>query len=108
MTNEKHSLLLPPIVEQHGSKKVVVDGTHRLFYLYAMQQRPNAFCMILKRNIPDLPGRPVPFTNLKAWPRNLPREQVFIEYKPNLYRYFIEMDEKLAGGVFDGNNWHFR
>lgn len=103
----RRSLLLPPILEEHSGGLVVVDGTHRLFRLFAERQRANAFCIVLK-NAPDLPGRPVPFRDVKAWPRKLPREQVFIEYKPSLYRNFIEMDERLASGVFSDGGWHFK
>lgn len=107
ISNYNNSLILPPILEVHGDKLVVVDGTHRLFHLYAEQQRTGAFCVIVN-NAPDLPCKPVPFKNVRAWPRNLSREHVFIEYNHSLYRNFVPMDEKLGDGNFSNGIWSSR
>lgn len=87
-------LLLPPILEAHDGKLVVVDGTHRLFELHAKQQQTGAYCLVV-RNRPRLPCTPVPFTDVRMWPGNLTREKMFKEYEPSWYRNFSEMEKAL-------------
>jgi hypothetical protein len=89
------SLLLPPILEEHDGKLVVVDGTHRLFHLFAIQQRSRAMCVVVS-GAPELPGRPIPFREVKSYPRKLRREEIFIGYVDSYYRNFDPMDRKLA------------
>lgn len=98
-TNRKSFLLLPPIIENHNGQLVIVDGIHRLFYLYAEAQHTDALCMVLD-STPNLPGKLLPFVEAKLWPRKLPREQTFEEHIPNLYRSFRGLEAKLTSSVF--------
>lgn len=94
LSHQVFSLLLPPIVERHGDRLVVVDGTHRLFALSGMHQRSVARCIVLNNRGP-LPGEPIPWHQVKAWPRKLPRSDVFVGYKPVHYRQFVPFDNRL-------------
>ncbi len=104
-SENKRTILLPPIVEKHEKKYVVVDGTHRLFNLFAVKNITNVYCLIIT-NRTELPGIPVQFNKIRAWPTRLPREEVFINYKASLYRNFFKMDQKLAEESFIKNCYH--
>lgn len=96
LSHEKKCVLLPPILERHKSKLVVIDGIHRLYYRYIYRQQSEAECLIID-GAPSLPGEPVPFINLKVIPRKLPRrEQNFVRFKSHLFRNIESLDKALV------------
>lgn len=90
----RKSILMPPILEEHGGKYVIIDGMHRLFYRMAFMQMPDALCTVISINT-GLPSSPVPFENIQIWPRKLPRKQVFRDFKPELFRNIDLLDNAL-------------
>ncbi|MGD2088365.1 MAG: hypothetical protein PVH61_19460 [Candidatus Aminicenantes bacterium] len=95
LSHEKKCILLPPILERHKGKLVVIDGIHRLYYRYIYRQQSEAQCLIID-GASTLPGEPVPFVNLKVIPRKLPREQNFIGFKPDMFRNIEALDNALV------------
>jgi hypothetical protein len=95
LSHEKKCILLPPILERHKDKLVVIDGIHRLYYRYIYRQQSEAECLIIE-GAPSLPGEPVPFINLKVLPRKLPREQNFVGFKPGQFRNMESLDNALV------------
>jgi hypothetical protein len=95
-SHEKKCVLLPPILERHKSKLVVIDGIHRLYYRYIYRQQSEAQCLIID-GAPALPGEPVPFINLKVIPRKLSRrEQNFVRFKSHRFRNIESLDKALV------------
>ena len=95
LSHEKKCILLPPILERHKGKLVVIDGIHRLYYRYIYRQQSETQCLIID-GASALPGEPVPFINLKVIPRKLPREQNFVGFKPDLFRNIEALDNALV------------
>jgi hypothetical protein len=94
------SLLLPPIIEKHNGKYVIIDGTHRLFYMYAFAEKQEILCLIVSTNVP-LPSSPIPLGKVQIWPRKLPKHQVFLDYKPELLRKIKVLDRALKGNYHE-------
>lgn len=89
------SFLLPPIVEQHNDKLVTVDGMHRLFCRLAFTHKADALCLVVSPR-KELPSQPIPFTDVKVWPRKMPRENSFISFEPGRFRNIGVLDRALV------------
>lgn len=94
----RRSILMPPILEEHAGRLVVVDGMHRLFYRLVIMQKPDALCMVVSTRT-DLPSTPIPFTRVQMWPHKLPRDQAFDNYRPELFRN-IDLLENVLGDSY--------
>jgi hypothetical protein len=98
-TRGQHSILLPPICEDHDGTLVVLDGTHRLFQLHAVEHERDAHVLVLKGKHPPLPGQPVPFGSVKGFPSKLPRSATFVNYDASNWRGFKPMEKFLSSSV---------
>lgn len=94
-SDNKKSILLPPIVEKHENKFVVIDGTHRLYFLKTEFEESSAECILIDNPAP-LPSEPIPFSQVRIIPRKIPREQSFIKYEPKFFRDIDRLDELLS------------
>lgn len=90
----KRSVLLPPLLERHDDKLVVIDGTHRLFFRHTFLKQSDARCIIVNNSSP-LPSTPVQFSAIKLVPHKPPRHQSFISYKPEYFRDISLLDTSL-------------
>ncbi|MBE7467790.1 MAG: hypothetical protein HS114_01450 [Anaerolineales bacterium] len=91
----QNSFLLPPIVEQQDDKLVIVDGMHRLFCRLAFMHKADAICLVVSVK-KDLPSAPIPFTDVKIWPRKMPRENSFINFDPSRFRDIEVLERALS------------
>lgn len=103
LSHVRKCLLLPPILERHKDRLVVIDGIHRLYCRYLYGEKPEAECLIIE-GVSPLPGEPVPFIDLNVTPRKLPREQNFTRFKPERYRNIDSLENALIRFVKPGNS----
>jgi len=93
-SNTSATILLPPIVEIHDEKVVVLDGTHRLWHLY--RKDPDARATVLTVTAPAaLPASPLPFSRLPHFRGQLDRRNDLRSYKPENWRSFTPMEKFL-------------
>lgn len=86
--------LLPPILEHHEGKYVIVDGTHRLFLAKNYFQLEQVFCITLN-NTPELPGIPIPFDEVEVKTHRMSRWETFNRYQKELFRDFRPLEDAL-------------
>jgi hypothetical protein len=94
VSHRSDRLLLPPIVEEQDRKYVVIDGNHRLYWAYTQGGLKTAWCLVLT-GLTGLPGKPVPFADVKATTEDLNRADFFIDYKPEHFREIDLLDDRL-------------
>jgi hypothetical protein len=94
LSHSRRSLMLPPILEAHGDKLVIIDGTHRLYYLKTFTPESNVNCIVIHCKIP-LPSVPLPFSQVVLSKQKLPRERVFPNYNPRCYRDIDALNPEL-------------
>ena len=98
-SNIDHTIWLPPIVEVHDGSKTVMEGAHRLAYLYKKNVKAQAR-VILIHNREDLPGEPVPFPKMSVVKSRLgsqSRGKIIDKYEERYWRSFTPMLEFLGG-----------
>jgi hypothetical protein len=96
-SNYKTSVLLPPIVEQHGQQLVVMEGTHRLWHLLRNNEYARARVIVVSTTLP-LPGIPKPISDLPLFSHRLGplgREHHIEHYNEQYWRSFTPMDNHL-------------
>jgi hypothetical protein len=94
LSNKGEFLLLPPIIEKHDEKYIIIDGMHRLFYAHVFEEKQEACCLIVSIDTPP-PSSPIPLDKVQIWPRKLPKNRVFPDYKPELLRKIKLLDQAL-------------
>lgn len=95
-TNKDQTILIPPIVERHGEMLVVVEGTHRLWYLHRADPMCRAQVIMIENQGP-LPGEPVPFSEMRTYPGRVDRPAVIRNYDVRYWRSFTPMENFLQG-----------
>lgn len=93
-SHERRSILLPPIIERHSGKLVVIDGMHRLYSHLIINQQADALCIVISTDL-ELPSKPIPFNQVRMQPRKLPRNQSFKGFKPQMFRNIDMLDDEL-------------
>ena len=93
-SHERRSILLPPIIERHPGKLVVIDGMHRLYSHLIIDQQADALCIVISIDL-ELPSRPIPFSQVRVQPRKLPRNQSFKGFKPEMFRNIDILEDQL-------------
>jgi hypothetical protein len=97
LSNKGEFLLLPPIIERHNGKYIIIDGMHRLFYAHVFfEEKQEVCCLILSTDTPP-PSSPIPLDKVQIWPCKLPKNRVFLDYKPELLRKIKSLDQALKG-----------
>jgi hypothetical protein len=94
LSHDRRSLILPPILERHGDKLILIDGMHRLFCQLVHRQVPTATCLVIDKAWP-LPGDPIPLAHVQVWPRRRPRPEGFHDYKEGNFRNIDALDDRL-------------
>ena len=93
-TCRSERLLLPPIVEEHEGKLVVIDGHHRIWSAVTKYQMKEVWCIVLT-GLTGLPGEPLPFADQQVSSDELDRENVFIGYNAANFRDIYLLDAHL-------------
>lgn len=94
-SNFLSTVMLPPIVEVHGEKNIVFDGTHRLWHLYRRNPEARAIVLAVTASGP-LPATPHRFSKLPFFSGRLTRSSDLHSYKPEHWRSFTPMEDFLA------------
>lgn len=94
--NPKHSILLPPIVERHGEKMVIIDGMHRLYWSRYHAKLSQVTCLVVSPTL-ALPGEPIPLDKVVVRSDKAnDRRQIFIDFQPHLFRQISLLDRNLC------------
>lgn len=94
-SSHHQSVLLPPIIENHNGKYVVVDGMHRLYCHFVCRGYADAICLVIQNAKHDLPGKCISFDQVSIIPRKVSRKESFIDYQPELFRNIKLLDTAL-------------
>lgn len=68
------SIVTPPVVEKHASKYYVIDGKTRA-YEYLCQQKEMLKCVLIEHANPNLPGAPIPLSEMTIVNRESPEKR---------------------------------
>jgi len=98
VSNTKASLLLPPLVEEHEGKFVIVDGMHRAFNHLIIDRSPEIQCITVSCRT-GLPSRPIQFKDVAVVPTKRPRIVNFDQYDATQFRRIKNLDAVLE-------KWH--
>ena len=98
LSRRAHTLLLPPIVEWHEDKYVVVDGMHRLYTKLVLQKEGQTQCLVVATESP-LPSRPLHFSDVVITPRKRPKTENFPELEMRYFRTVKQLEPVLQNWV---------
>ena len=90
----QHTVLLPPIVEKHDDKYVVIDGMHRLYTHLILNRETSASCIVVSCG-QSLPSQPLPLGQVSAVPSKRPRAENFPQYREEQFRPIKKLDSFL-------------
>ena len=90
------TVLLPPILEAHDDKLVIIDGMHRLYYSYFYEKISQVNCLVIKIKKP-LPSEILPFDRVCVRTEKASnRKYCFTSFDPDLFRQVDILDSKLG------------
>ena len=104
-SSNTRTILLPPILERHGNKLVIIDGMHRLYYATFIAKIAQVSCIVISRSV-SLPGQPLPFDQVVIRSQKpSDRRQIFIDFQPVFFRQISALDKLLIekAQAFDEN-----
>ncbi len=87
IVNGEHRFIVPPIVEVHSNSYVLVNGRHRLFLLVNQELVEDVPVVLIRGNLPPLPGDVLSWENVKEIcpKKKKNREEKFKNYRGDEY-----------------------
>jgi predicted nucleotide-binding protein len=85
LSRGRETLVLPPILERHDDRYVLIDGTHRLFTRLMLEKEPHALCLAVNCTRP-LPSHPLPFKDVVIAAEKRSKSENFPKFDEGNYR----------------------
>lgn len=96
-SNHAASVLVPPIVERHGSKLIIMEGTHRLWHVFKKNSHAKVRVVVVSTEVPPPGDHPRSISDLALHPQRLGSERgkYIVNYRDLYFRRFNPMNGHL-------------
>jgi len=78
-------LIMPPVLEKHRGRLIVVDGMHRMWYAF-VNKIPSVWIACVEQPPLPLPARPISWDDVSETDVRHGKEQTMVDFDPQVFR----------------------